>query len=457
LKDSRANIAFRCLSSAKTAPPLIQLESLYFGIYISYASTWTKLKRRRYKSRNKKFQGPWITDELGIDRGDRIRLQLGDPHETGETSAIYEGISVAVAGGVPGETVDVEITRRYPDSLAATVIEIDNPSSDRTEPLCPYYLACSGCQWQHVTYERQLELKWERVERAIREYSEFADVNILPTLPSPDQFGYRNHARFTVRKSGEIGYVNRHTRQWLRVDKCLLMADQINSALGKMQDHVRGMSQMSIRVGVNTGDMLIQPKLPNPAIDLESGGRDYTEALNGRSYRVAGSSFFQVNTAQAENLAEILADRLQLRDDETLIDAYTGVGTFAIMLAPYVRRVIVIEESNSAVEDAKHNAQDIPNIEFIKARTEDAIPKLSGEVDVLILDPPRRGCHPEAIEATKQLLPGKIAMVSCDPQTMARDLASLCADSPFILEEVQPVDLFPQTHHVECIAILKKP
>jgi len=414
------------------------------------------LSRKRYKGRNKKFKGPWITDELGIDRGDRIKLELGDPHETGETSATYEGIRVAVAGGVPGETVEVEITRRYPDSLAATVVEIDNPSSDRTDPQCPYYLACSGCQWQHVTYERQLDLKRERVERAIREHPDFADVNILPVLPSPDNFGYRNHARFTVRQSGEIGYVNRHTRQWLRVDECMLMTDQINGALGKMQDRVRGMTQMSVRVGVNTGDMLIQPKLPNPAIEMESGGRDYTETLNGRPYRVAGSSFFQVNTAQAENLAEILAERLQLQDHQTLIDAYAGVGTFAIMLAPYVKRVIVIEESNSAVEDAKHNAQDIPNIEFIEARTEEAMPELSGEVDVLILDPPRRGCHPEAIEATKQLQPGKIAMVSCDPQTMARDLASLCDGGSFILEEVQPVDLFPQTHHVECIAILKK-
>jgi len=414
------------------------------------------LSRRRYKSRNQKFKGPWITDELGIDRGDRIRVELGDPHETGETSATYEGISIEVAGGVPGETVEVEITRRYPNSLAATVVGIDNPSTDRTDPLCPYYLSCSGCQWQHVTYERQLDLKRERVERAIRAYPEFADVSILPALPSPENYGYRNHARFTVRKSGEIGYVNRHTRQWLRVDRCLLMAEQINTALGKMQDHVRGMSQMSIRVGVNTGDMLIQPKLPNAAIDLKSGGRDYTEKLNGRPYRVAGSSFFQVNTAQAENLGAILAERLQLSDKDTLIDAYAGVGTFAIMLASYVRKVIVIEESNSAVEDATHNAHDIPNIEFIEAKTEEAMPGLSGEVDVLILDPPRRGCHPEAIEATKQLAPGKIAMVSCDPQTMARDLASLCADSSFILEEVQPVDLFPQTHHVECIAILKK-
>ncbi|NQW17271.1 MAG: class I SAM-dependent RNA methyltransferase [Chloroflexi bacterium] len=414
------------------------------------------MSRRRYKSRNQKFKGPWITDELGIDRGDRIRVELGDPHETGETSATYEGISIEVAGGVPGETVEVEITRRYPNSLAATVVGIDNPSTDRTDPLCPYYLSCSGCQWQHVTYERQLDLKRERVERAIRAYPEFADVSILPALPSPENYGYRNHARFTVRKSGEIGYVNRHTRQWLRVDRCLLMAEQINTALGKMQDHVRGMSQMSIRVGVNTGDMLIQPKLPNAAIDLKSGGRDYTEKLNGRPYRVAGSSFFQVNTAQAENLGAILAERLQLSDKDTLIDAYAGVGTFAIMLASYVRKVIVIEESNSAVEDATHNAHDIPNIEFIEAKTEEAMPGLSGEVDVLILDPPRRGCHPEAIEATKQLAPGKIAMVSCDPQTMARDLASLCADSSFILEEVQPVDLFPQTHHVECIAILKK-
>jgi 23S rRNA (uracil1939-C5)-methyltransferase len=413
------------------------------------------LKRRRWKSRKPRFKGPWITDALGIDRGDRIRVTLGEPIETGETSAEYEGISVAVAGGVPGERAEVEITRRYPDTLAASVIEVEDRSPDRVTPPCPYYLKCSGCQWQHVTYDRQLELKRERIERALRDHPEFAEVSVQATRPSPATLGYRNHARFTVRNSGEIGFVNRHSREWLRIDRCMLMEEGINDALEKMQDRVRGMSQMSIRIGANTGDLLIQPKLPNPAIDLQSGGTHYVERLNGYEFRVAGSSFFQVNTPQAESLAGILAERLRLSGDETLVDAYAGVGTFAVTLARHVKRVIVIEESASAVADARRNAKKSLSVEFIEAKTEDALPELQGQVDVLILDPPRRGCHPAVLDAAKALAPHQIAMISCDPPTMARDLAALCAGSKFTLEQVLPIDMFPQTHHVECLAFLR--
>lgn len=408
------------------------------------------------KNRRRNFKGPWITDALGIDRGDRLTLQLGPPGDTGETTAVFEDIPVAVAGGIPGEQVEVEITRRYPDSLAATVISVSNPDAARIEAECPYYLTCSGCQWQHVAYEKQLEFKEDRVRDAIQEYPEIADATVLPTIPSPETVGYRNHARFTVRKDGEIGFVNRHTRQWLRVDRCMLMAEPINQALDTMQAHIRGMTQISVRAGINTGDLLIQPKLPNPALPLESGGKHYTEKLLGRTFRIAGSSFFQVNSPQAEALATLLIKRLGLTGSETIVDAYAGVGTFAALLAPSAGRVIAIEESASAVVDAALNTEGLDNVEFIEAKTEDALHEISENVDVLILDPPRRGCHPDAIAGAISLSPQTIVMVSCDPHTMARDLASLCRNGSFILEEVQPVDMFPQTHHVECVSLLTR-
>ncbi|MCH8224141.1 MAG: class I SAM-dependent RNA methyltransferase [Chloroflexi bacterium] len=408
------------------------------------------------KKRRHNFKGPWITDSLGVDRGDHLTLQLGPPGETGETTAEFENIPVAVAGGIPGEEVEVEITRRYPDSLAATVVSVSNPDSARIEPECPYYLECSGCQWQHLRYESQLKLKEDRIRDAMTQYPETADATVLPAIASPQAFGYRNHARFTVRKDGEIGFVNRHTRQWLRIDRCILMAEPINEALEVMQGHIRGVSQMSVRAGVNTGDLLIQPKLPNPALPLESGGKYYTERLLDRTFRVAGSSFFQVNSPQAEALATLLIERLGLSGTETIVDAYAGVGTFAALLAPSAGRVIAIEESASAVSDAAMNTVGLDNVEFIEAKTEEALPEIGDDVDILILDPPRRGCHPDAIAAAIKLAPQKIVMVSCDPHTMARDLASLCSNSSFILEELQPVDMFPQTHHVECIALLTR-
>ncbi len=383
-------------------------------------------------------------------------LQLGPPGETGETTAEFETIPVAVAGGIPGEEVEVVITRRYPDSLAVTVLSVSNPDAARIEPECPYYLACSGCQWQHLRYESQLKLKEDRIRDAMRVYPETAGATVLPAIASPQAFGYRNHARFTVRKDGEIGFVNRHTRQWLRIDRCMLMAEPINEALELMQGHIRGVSQMSVRAGVNTGDLLIQPKLPNPALPLESGGKYYTERLLDHTFRVAGSSFFQVNSPQAEALATLLIERLGLSGSETIVDAYAGVGIFAALLAPSAGRVIAIEESASAVSDAALNTTGLDNVEFIEAKTEEALPEIDDNVDILIPDPPRRGCHPDAIAGAISLSPQRIVMVSCDPHTMARDLASLCSDGSFILEELQPVHMFPQTHHVECIALLSR-
>jgi 23S rRNA (uracil1939-C5)-methyltransferase len=411
---------------------------------------------RKGRRDRRRFKGPWITDELGIDRGDRITVELGPHSEIGETTAALQDIPISVAGGVPGETVEVEVVRRYPESLATRVLSVENPSSSRVDPPCPHYLECSGCQFQHVNYETQLEFKRKRIEEALAEYLEISGVTVREPLPSPQEYNYRNHARFTVRQSGEIGFVNRHTRQWLRVDQCMLMTESINDAVATMQDHIRGITQMSIRAGVNTDDLLIQPKLPNPAIPLESGGQHYTEKLMGHTFKVAGSSFFQVNSPQAEALASLIAERLALSGKETVIDAYAGVGTFAVLLSPNSGRVIAIEDSNSAVADARFNARGLSNVEFIESRTEDAMAEMDFPVDAVILDPPRTGCHPGTIDAVRRLAPARLAMVSCDPPSLARDLALVCEGNAFAIDEVQPVDMFPQTYHVECVAFLSR-
>ena len=407
-------------------------------------------------SRRKRIRGPSLTDSLGIDRGDELELSLGPLDEQGETTAQHDGVLVHVAGGITGERVRVEITRLYREELAATVTEVLDASPDRVDAPCPYYMECSGCQWQHVAYETQLEYKRARVESALRAHTVLDAAEVLPTLPSPAAYGYRNHARFTIDRDGEVGFVNRHTRSFLKVDECLLMAPEINRPLAEMQGRLPNMTQMSVRVGVNTGDLLIQSKLSNPEVDLPSGGRHYFEELCGRRFKVDGSSFFQVNTRQTEALAGILLERLHLSGSETVVDAYAGVGTYAVLLARSARRVVAIEESKSAVADAQENAAGLENVEFIQARTEDALGEIGQPVDAVVLDPPRVGCHPAALDAVRSLAPGRVAMVSCDPGTMARDLGALCGDGSFILEPVQPIDMFPQTHHVECIVTLRK-
>ncbi len=413
---------------------------------------WSALGK---KSRRQRYTGPVLTEHIQAEPGDRLELVLGRLNAAGEATAELEGAPVSVAGGLPGERVVAEVIKKFPERIAVHTVEVLESSPDRVDAPCSYFLECTGCQWQHVSYERQLALKRERVEAEIRKWPALADAEVLPTAPSPLQFGYRNHARFTIgRRHGEVGYVNATTRRFMRIDRCMLMDDQINDVLAKLQDNVPGMTQTSVRVGVNTGSVLVQPKLNNPDIDIESGQKHYEEEICGRRFRVAGSSFFQVNTAQLANMAEILRAALRLTGDEIVVDAYSGVGTFAILLAPYVRRVIAIEESSSAVADARGNAEGLDNVEFIEARSEDALRTLDVQADAVILDPPRKGCHPEVLDALKELRPARVALVSCEPEAMARDLARLC-EGPFILEGVQPVDMFPQTRHVEAVAGLR--
>ncbi|MCH8816203.1 MAG: class I SAM-dependent RNA methyltransferase [Chloroflexi bacterium] len=409
------------------------------------------------RTRNRrKYKGPWPTDELGIDRGDRFSVLLGPINNRGELWAQHRGFRVLVEGGIPGESVTVEVLRRFPEHLGTRVVEVAEASSDRVEPECRYAPVCTGCQWQHVTYERQLRYKHDMVKGALEPIPSLRDARVLPTLPAPQQLGYRNHARFSVgRKLGEVGYINAITRSLVPVERCLLMHDSINEVLAATQKRVKGMTQFSVRVGVATGDRLVQPRLTGTGLGIASGGQHLRELMLGREFRIAGSSFFQVNTLQAERMVELVRDRLQLSGKEILIDAYAGVGVFAVLLAPFVRKVIAIEDSPSAVADGARNAEGLDNVEMVLGRTEEVLADLDSHVDAVILDPPRVGCHPDVIAALGRLAPDRVVLISCDIEAMARDLAAL-VDGPFVLDEVQPVDMFPQTRHIENVSFLRR-
>lgn len=368
----------------------------------------------------------------------------------------HEGIPVVVEGGIPGESVTVEVLRRFPEHVGVRVVEVSDASEDRIVPECKYTAECTGCQWQHVSYERQLNFKRDMVIAALDSEESVKDAHVLPTLPASQQLGYRNHARFSVgRKFGEVGYVNAITRSLVPVDRCLLMDDSINEVLKATQKRVKGMTQFSVRVGVGTGDRLIQPELKGDVPGIQSGGQHLTESMLGREFRIAGSSFFQVNTRQAEQMVELVRDRLELSGREVLIDAYAGVGVFAVLLAPYTRKVYAIEDSPSAVADGERNAEGLDNVEMVLGRSEEVLSEFESHVDAVILDPSRKGCHPDVIEAVGRLAPDRVVLVSCDVESMARDLAALVA-GPFVLEEIQPVDMFPQTRHIENVSFLRR-
>jgi 23S rRNA (uracil1939-C5)-methyltransferase len=384
-----------------------------------------------------------------------VEVDLTDVAAGGAAIGRCDGQVVFAHYGIPGERVTVEVERRHDDYLEGRVVEVHAPSPDRAEPRCPLFGACGGCQYQHVTYPRQLEFKTKIVSDQLRRIGKFAEPPVHPALGADDPWHYRNHMRFTAMPRGEVGFVSRPPRRrFLRVDHCYIARPEINAVLEQVQDRARPkMHQIAVRYGVNTGAMMVQPDLAGFGLEIASGQRQYEEVILGARFKISAPSFFQVNTPQAERLAALVRDRLDLRGDELLVDAYAGVGTFAILLADSVKRVIAIEESPSAVQDAAANLRGRENVELRQGRVEHVLPVLREKPDVIVLDPSREGCHADTLDAVLRFRPWRVAYVSCDPATLARDLRVL-VDGGYRLDGVQPVDMFPQTQHIECVSTL---
>lgn len=365
-----------------------------------------------------------------------------------------DGKTLMAAFAAPGELVEVTVERTHPDYVQGVVSKVIEPSPSRTEPKCKLFGDCGGCQLQHLEYPAQLAAKEAIVREQLSRMGGLEDAPVNAVVGADDPWAYRNHVRFsTGRRHGDLGFIHRRGRGLLRVERCPIADPWVNEQLPRLQGHARGLHQIQMRHNAETESTLIAPALEH--LPEESGQEHYVEQLGGRRFRVSPSSFFQVNNAQAEKLVALVSASLPEKGD-LLLDAYAGVGTFAAIFSDRFERVIAIEESPSAVGDAEVNLADLDNIDFRLGKVEAVLPELAEKPSVVLLDPPRVGCAPEVLEALIALAPPTVVYVSCNPTTLARDLRTV-VDAGYALESVTPIDMFPQTAHIESVSRLTLP
>ncbi len=403
-----------------------------------------------------------------------VRLDLTHMAHGGEALGRHQGKVIFVPYALPGERVVVEIVQDKPAYARARLVQIIAPSPRRVRPRCQHFGDCGGCQWQHVRYEAQLQFKGSILADQLQRVGHFARPPLRPIIGAADPWGYRNVAHLVVGEEG-LGYQATGSHRVVPVTECPILLPALERLLADFELDFPDLTEVTLRAGMNTGDLLAALRVRGhlwPALEIDQpiscvllargappvvvcGHEMLEEEVKGRRYRISPESFFQVNTRQAETLVELVTEALSLTGDDVVADLYCGVGLFTCALAPAAERIMGIEISEGAVEDARHNAADLPNVTIQRGRVEDVLPTVDDVLDAVVLDPPRGGCSAQALETLVKHRPRRIAYVSCDPATLARDLRVL-VDAGYALRWVQPVDMFPQSYHLECVSLLER-
>lgn len=369
--------------------------------------------------------------------GDQVELTINDIAFGGEGVARINDFVVFIPFVAPGERVSAEITEVKKAFARAKLVKILEPANERVDPKCQHFGECGGCQYQHLDYSLQLEIKQKQVREHFVRIGGFEDPPIAPVAPCPAPYHYRNRIMVRSQWNGAeqkliVGFL-RHDNRWVEeIDECAIAEPQLNEEL----KHVR----------------------ENPP---KRGGIKVTLRAMPEDWVLPRDSFFQNNFHLLPKLVESVRERLQDMGTKYLIDSYCGVGFFALELADLVEQFAGVEIDQMAIKAARQNAlnRNIKNGDFVIAPTEDWLPDLlkrfKREQTTVILDPPRVGCAESAMDQLRAVRPAQIIYVSCHPATQARDLKRLCADGVYELKQLVPHDMFPQTQHVECVADLR--
>ena len=384
------------------------------------------------------------------------------------------GHVVFVPYAIPGETVNVEILEAHKRWAQARLVDVLEPSPHRVEPPCPYFGAgeCGGCHFQHIDYVAQAEFKRDIVVDQLGRVGGLVGVSVQDIIGAAEPWGYRNHVQFSLTPDGRLGFLTADTHEVVPVQECLLLEPLLDELWTALDMEWPQLHRLSLRCGSATGDRMAIFELDHyEDFDIEvdfavscvilladgetvvlMGNSHLEEQVAGRSFRISANSFFQVNTAGAEALVAVVHDALAPKSSDSLLDLYCGVGLFGLSLADRVGRVLGVESDPSAAADFRHNAQGLDQVELIEGKAQAVLSQIQEPVDLVLLDPPRSGAGQKVIDQLVLLEPRRIVYVSCDPATLARDARRL-TESGFVLREVQPVDLFPQTYHVESVAL----
>ncbi len=367
-----------------------------------------------------------------------------------------EGKIIFVRYALPGEKLKVNIYRQTNNYSVAEPIEIIESSSQRVKPLCPYFGLCGGCDYQMLDYKTQLQTKEELVIQTMRKIGKLELDNLTGIIESPLPFNYRNTETFKVDpKNKKIGFFRKDTKFVVDIENCYLAMEKINTALCdiRMQKDFPP-HNFKVRTTSN-GDTVV-----NFIKTEKYEDRPVYETIKALGkeikFKISKDSFFQVNNYVIPLWVEKIISFIDPDGQELIYDLYSGIGLITLFVSFFARKTIGIEISKSSVLDANHNIEInniTSNVSFINAPVEEKLKELE-KADIFIIDPPRKGMDSNCIKTLREIYPKKIIYSSCKPATMARDISML--SDLYKLESIYMVDMFPQTHHVEMLALLIK-
>lgn len=403
----------------------------------------------------------------------------GITHGGEAVGRLPDGIVCFVPAAIPGERARVRITERRRRWARGELVELLERSSDRVDPPCPYYGRCGGCQLQHVRPERQAQLKRRIVVEQLERLGGLDHPPVTDlALPGGSNWhrGYRTSARFAVDSEGRLGFHRSSSDEVVPINRCLLLTPQAQALREAAGDGWRGVAEVAIRVGCSSGDQAITvtpgedgvPPLPPGDVPVALVGLGTPVAFRGEPaviehvagipFRVSAGSFFQPGPAGAEALIALVREAAAIGEGDLVLDLYAGIGLFARALGDEGAQVVAVESARPACEDACVNLEPLgEHAEVVRGRVERVVTRMAAEhrhVDVIVLDPPRRGAGTVVCATLARLTPRTIIYVACDPAALARDARAL-TDAGYHLVHAVPVDQFGNTAQIETVATFR--